>query len=79
MNNNRLLHAVILLAALVLGAVITLSGCSGSSGGAAVNEKMQLAGITPGGFYSADGKTFKYGVLIPASEIKICLDEWDNQ
>lgn len=50
----------------------------GSSGGAAFNEQMQLVGITPGGSYSLDGKTFNYGVLIPASEIKMCLDEWDN-
>lgn len=48
----------------------------GSSGGAAVNEQMQLVGITPGGYYSADGSRFRYGVLIPASEIKICLEEW---
>jgi len=51
----------------------------GSSGGAAINENMQLIGITPGGFFSADGKTFQYGVLIPVSEINICLDEWDKQ
>lgn len=51
----------------------------GSSGGAAVNEEMQLAGITPGGSYSPGGNTFQYGVLIPASEIKICLDEWNRQ
>ena len=50
----------------------------GSSGGAAINEQMQLAGTTPGGSYSLDGKTFHYGVLIPVSEIKICLDEWDK-
>ena len=48
----------------------------GSSGGAAINEQMQLIGITPGGYYSFDGKSFKTGVLIPASEIKICLEEW---
>lgn len=48
----------------------------GSSGGAALNEHMQLVGITPGGYFSADGSSFKYGVLIPASEIKICLTEW---
>ena len=51
----------------------------GSSGGAAFNEQMQLAGTTPGGSFSLDGKTFNYGVMIPASEIKICLDEWDRQ
>ena len=51
----------------------------GSSGGAAFNEQMQLVGITPGGSYSLDGKTFHYGVMIPVSEIKICLGEWDKQ
>lgn len=51
----------------------------GSSGGAALNERMQLAGITPGGYFSADGSSFKNGVLIPASEIRICLDEWSRQ
>lgn len=50
----------------------------GSSGGAAINEQMQLVGITPGGYYSADGKTFKCGTLIPVSEIKTCLDEWNQ-
>ncbi len=49
---------------------------AGSSGGAALNDKMQLVGIVPGGSFSPDGKTFNYGVLIPASEIKLCLDEW---
>lgn len=48
----------------------------GSSGGAAFNEQMRLAGITPGGYYSADGSTFQCGVLIPVSEIQICLEEW---
>ena len=48
----------------------------GSSGGAAVNEKMELIGTTPGGSYSLDGKTFNYGVLIPVSEIRLCLNEW---
>ena len=48
----------------------------GSSGGAAIGEQMQLIGITPGGSYSLDGKTFNYGVLIPVSEIKLCLEEW---
>ena len=51
----------------------------GSSGGAAFNENMQLIGITPGGYFSADGKTYKYGVLIPVSEIKICFDEFSTQ
>lgn len=47
----------------------------GSSGGAAVGEQMQLVGITPGASLSLDGKTFKYGVVIPVSEIRLCLDE----
>ena len=48
----------------------------GSSSGAAFNEQMELAGTTPGGSYSLDGKTFHYGVLIPISEIKACLEAW---
>ena len=59
---------------------IVFSACSGnsgsSSGGAAVNEQMKLAGITPGASLTPDGKTFRYGVLIPASEIRLCLEEW---
>ena len=50
----------------------------GSSGGAAVNEQMKLAGITPGASLSADGKKFNYGVMIPVSEITKCLSEWKN-
>ncbi len=37
---------------------------------------MKLIGTTPGGAFSADGKTFKYGVMIPVSELKLCLEEW---
>lgn len=51
----------------------------GSSGGAAINEKMELVGITPGGSYSLDGKTFNYGVLIPVSEIRQCLNDWSGE
>ena len=51
----------------------------GSSGGAAIDEQMKLAGITPGAALSLDGKTFLYGVLIPASEINLCLNEWNSQ
>ena len=50
----------------------------GSSGGAAINEQMQLAGTTPGGSFSLNGKSFRFGVLIPPSEIKICLSEWSG-
>ena len=35
----------------------------GSSGGAAINEQMKLAGITPGASLSLEGKTFHYGAL----------------
>ena len=35
---------------------------TGSSGGAALNEQMQLVGTVPGGSFSLDGKTFRYGV-----------------
>ena len=51
----------------------------GSSGGAVLNEQMQLIGTVPGGSFSLDGKTFRFGVLIPAGEIKICLDVWKQQ
>ena len=51
----------------------------GSSGGAALNEQMQLIGTVPGGSFSPDGKTFRYGVLIPVSEIKKCLEDWNGQ
>lgn len=51
----------------------------GSSGGAAINDRLQLVGITPGASLSLDGKTFRFGVLIPVSEIKLCLDEWKQQ
>ena len=51
----------------------------GSSGGAALNEQMQLIGTVPGGAFSLNGETFKYGVLIPVSEIRLCLNEWSEQ
>ena len=51
----------------------------GSSGGAAIGEQMNLVGITPGASLSLDGKNFYYGVLIPVSEIQLCLDEWKQQ
>lgn len=51
----------------------------GSSGGAAVNEKMKLVGITPGASLSADGKKFNYGVMIPVSEITKCLSAWEDR
>ena len=50
----------------------------GSSGGAAINEKMQLVGTTPGANLSADGEKFVYGLMIPVSEIRQCLDEWKS-
>lgn len=51
----------------------------GSSGGAAISEQMQLVGITPGAYLSLGGAKFNYGVLIPASEIRLCLEEWNRQ
>ena len=51
----------------------------GSSGGAAIGEQMKLVGITPGASLTLDGKRFFYGVLIPVSEIQLCLDEWNRQ
>jgi len=50
----------------------------GSSGGAAIGEDMKLVGITPGASLGLDGNTFRYGVLIPASEIRLCLEEWNG-
>lgn len=50
----------------------------GSSGGAAIGEDMKLVGITPGASLSPNGKTFRYGVLIPVSEIRLCFDEWSR-
>lgn len=51
----------------------------GSSGGAAINEQMRLVGITPGASLSLDKSTFNYGVMIPVSEIRKCLDEWTDR
>ena len=51
----------------------------GSSGGAAIGEDMTLVGITPGASLGPNGNSFQYGVLIPASEIRLCLDEWNHQ
>lgn len=50
----------------------------GSSGGAAFNEDMKLTGITPAAALSLDGKDFNYGILIPVSEINLCLEDWKN-
>ena len=51
----------------------------GSSGGAAIGEDMKLVGITPGASLGPNGNSFQYGVLIPVSEIRLCLDELNNQ
>ena len=34
----------------------------GECGGAAINEQMQLIGITPGGYFSADGSAVEYNL-----------------
>ena len=51
----------------------------GSSGGAAIGEDMKIVGITPGASLGPSGNSFQYGILIPVSEIMICLDEWNNR
>jgi hypothetical protein len=51
----------------------------GSSGGAAIGDRMKLVGITPGANLSLGGNDFKYGVLIPVSEIRLCLEDWNQQ
>ena len=52
---------------------------TGSSGGAAFGEGMELVGITPGVVMSLDRRSVERGVLIPASEIRLCLAEWGGQ
>lgn len=52
---------------------------AGSSGGAAIDEDMKLVGITPGVVTSFDRNSVDRGVLIPASEIRLCLDEWKEE
>ena len=44
------------------------------AGHGAINEQMKLSGITPGASFSLDGETFRFGVMIPVSEIRLCLD-----
>lgn len=48
----------------------------GSSGSAVYNEKMQLVGINIGGGRDLFGR-FRHGVMIPADQIRTCLDEWN--
>ena len=40
---------------------------------------MIIVGVTPGASLSSDGRTFRYGVLIPVSEVRLCLDEWNHR
>ncbi len=49
----------------------------GSSGSAALNEDMELAGINIGGGRNAFG-CFKYGVMIPASQVREFLADSRN-
>ena len=60
------------MCALLCLLLAALSGC----GGAAVNEQMRLAGITPGASLAPTDEAFFYGVLIPVSEIRLCLRDW---
>ena len=48
----------------------------GSSGSAVYNEKMELVGINIGGGRDLFGR-FRHGVMIPADQIRTCLDEWN--
>ena len=50
----------------------------GNSGGAVFSEKMQLIGINIGGGTDFLGR-FRYGVMIPASQIQDCISEWMKQ
>ena len=61
----------------VSGDSISYGECG--SGGAAIGEDMKLVGITPGASLSPDGKTFRFGTLIPFSEIRLCLNERNRQ
>ena len=38
---------------------------------------MKICGIAPAASLSPSGKDFNYGVLIPPSEIRECLKEWE--
>ncbi|MBR6872675.1 MAG: trypsin-like peptidase domain-containing protein [Ruminococcus sp.] len=48
----------------------------GNSGGPAVNEGLTAAGMNVGGEYDRF-EHFKYGYLIPASQLKICINDWN--
>ena len=68
----------VILIVLIVTAV--LAGCVGNGGNRnIVYEDMKLVGITPGASLSPNGKTFRYGVLIPVSEIRLCLNKMNNQ
>lgn len=47
----------------------------GSSGGAVFSAQMQLIGINIGGGTDFLGR-FRYGVMIPSSQINACIEEW---
>ena len=47
----------------------------GSSGGGVFNEQMQLIGTVTGGGMSLMRDSFEFGALIPASEIRLFLEE----
>lgn len=47
----------------------------GSSGGAVFSTKMQLIGINIGGGTDFLGR-FRYGVMIPSSQINECIEDW---
>lgn len=49
----------------------------GSSGGAVINDKMNLVGINIGGGTDFLGR-FKYGVLIPCDQVQNCIISWQE-
>ena len=75
MTERRIMSVMLI----VLALAVALSGCGGNNDNRnVVYEDMKLVGITPGASLSPNGKEFRYGVLIPVSEIKLCLEEMNN-
>lgn len=69
-HRHRIQTLFAALAALLAAAVL-LSGCGG-----AFNEEMRLVGTIPGGSFSPNGQTFRFGVMIPVSELRLCIEAW---
>ena len=50
----------------------------GSSGGAVLNENMKLVGIITGGTSTPMSNKYISSFMIPISQVKKCIDEWNN-